>query len=62
MALRPIIEVCARDKGYAGGRRYRDAWWLQVQATLIDMEFDKTVNNMIDNVVVSTSAPKEHIV
>ena len=29
VALRPLFEVCARDKGYEGGRRRGKAWWHQ---------------------------------
>ena len=29
VALRPIFEVCAGEKGYKGGRRRREYWWRQ---------------------------------
>ena len=42
VALRPLFEVCAREKGYKGGGRRRKAWWRQketekqLQSTLAD--------------------------
>ena len=29
VALRSMFEVCAREKGYKGGGRRREAWWRQ---------------------------------
>ena len=29
VALRPLFEVCAREKGYGGGGRRRADWWHQ---------------------------------
>ena len=29
VALRPLYEVCAKEKGYEGGGRRREAWWRQ---------------------------------
>ena len=29
VALRPLFEVCAREKGYTGGGHRREAWWRQ---------------------------------
>ena len=43
VALRPIFEVCAEDKGCEGGRRSREACWLQeaaekqLRATLVEI-------------------------
>ena len=35
---------------------------MRVQTILMDMEFDKTVNDQMDNVVATNSATKKHIV
>ena len=29
VALQPIFEVCAEEKGYEGGKHRREAWWRQ---------------------------------
>ena len=32
-----------------------------VHIVILDMEFDKTINNLMGNVVVKTSASKQHV-
>ena len=32
-----------------------------VQTVLMDMEFDNNIDNLMENVVVKTSATKEHV-
>ena len=34
VALRPIFDVCAGEKGYEGGGSRRDAWWRQEAAEM----------------------------
>ena len=34
---------------------------MKVQTILMDMQFDKTANNLTENVVVNTSTAKEHV-
>ena len=46
MELRPILEVCDREKCYEGGGRRRELWWRQTAdqkylcATLKDISLD----------------------
>ena len=32
IALRTILEVCAKETGYEGRRRHQDPWWRQMTA------------------------------
>ena len=34
---------------------------MKVQTILMDIEFDKIINNLMDNVVVKNSSAKEHV-
>ena len=52
VALRPIFEVCTREKGYEEGGQRRDPWWKQegpyniLRATLEEISWEARIQRI----------------